>query len=135
MASYWVDGRTSEKRSGRVKGKGRSQAHGTYLHRCPRHTRGVLRRGPRPLGGAGEAEPAQGFGRPGSPRQCMAPGFEQWGRSLPEPEGKQERSAPSSISCLLPPCPLCPHTCNCLGRREGNMRPGQSQSFTEGVRK
>lgn len=37
--------------------------------------------------------------------------------------------------CLLPPCPLCPHTCNCLGRREGNMRPGQSQSFTEGVRK
>lgn len=47
----------------------------------------------------------------------------------------QSATAPPSMSCLLPPQPLCPHTCNCLGRREGNMRPGQSQSFTEGVRK
>ena len=90
-----------------------SQVCGAHLHRCPRHTTGVLRRGPRPLGGAGGAGPAQGPGRPGSPQRCMAPGFGRWGRPLPGPEGKQEHSAPSSISCLLPasgPSALIPAT-------------------------
>ena len=47
---------------------------------------------------------------------------------------KSTQYLPLSLA-FSPLLALCPRTCNCLGRSEGNMRPGQSQSFTEGVRK
>lgn len=42
---------------------------------------------------------------PDSPLQCMAPGFGQWGRSPPEPEGKQECSACFWLSTFSPSLP------------------------------
>lgn len=114
----------------------KSQTHRAHLHRCPRRSRGVLWRGHWPLGGAGGARPARGCGRPESPRRCRAPGSGRWGRCLPEPTEKPTFSLqfPAHALSALPQ-PFCLLTCSCLGRREGKMRPGQSHSFTDGVRK
>lgn len=119
------EGQTGSRAEGRE-----SQARGAHLHRCPQAL------------GCSAVLPASGWRR--WSRACgdaggqvaHSPVYGSWiwaieGRSPPGPEGKVKSTQYLPLSLAFSPLlALCPRTCNCLGRSEGDMRPGQVQSFT-----